>query len=133
MPTTITSFGSAENFQTAWIYHSLESTNPDAASANSGVPASLSSIANNRDTWSLVVNGQLIGQGLTPSAGTVPYPTSQGDEYRLGNFLQEKIYYREEASSTTNIVTTPGAIEPSASNGTCNRSTWTRDYCMDYL
>ena len=118
MPTTITSFGSAENFQTAWIYHSVESTNPDAASANSGVPASLSSIANNRDTWSLVVNGQLIGQGLTPAAGTVPYPTSQGNEYRLGDFLQQKIYYKEDTSSTTNIVTTPGAIEPSASNGT---------------
>lgn len=118
MPTTITSFGSAENFQTAWIYHSVESTNIDAASANSGVPASLSSIANNRDTWSLVINGQLIGQGLTPAAGTVPYPTSQGGEYRLGDFLAEKIYYKEDSSSTTSTVVTPGAIEPSASNGT---------------
>ena len=118
MPTIITDFSSAENFQTAWIYHSVESTNPDASSANSGVPASLSSISNNRDTWSLVINGQLIGQGLTPAAGTVPYPTSQGGEYRLDDFLQEKIYNKEESTSTTSTVTTPGAIEPSASNGT---------------
>jgi hypothetical protein len=118
MPTIITDFSSAENFQTAWIYHSVESTNPDAASANSGVPASLSSIANNRDSWSLVINGQLIGQGLTPAAQTVPYPTSQGGEYRLGDFLQEKIYHREDETITTNTVTTAGAIDPPPTGGT---------------
>ena len=118
MPTTITDFSSAENFQTAWIYHSVESTNPDAAAANSGVPASLSSIANNRDTWSLVINGQLIGQGLTPAAGTVPYSTSQGGQYRIEDLLQEKIYYREDTTTTTNTVTTPGEIDPSPVGGT---------------
>ena len=118
MPTIITDFSSAENFQTAWIYHSVESTNSDAASANSGVPASLSSVANNRDTWSLVINGQLIGQGLTPTAGTVPYPTSQGGEYRIGDPLQEKVYFKEDESSTTTIVTTAGAIDPPPTGGT---------------
>jgi hypothetical protein len=118
MPTIITDFSSAENFQTAWIYHSVESTNPDAASANSGVPASLSSIANNRDSWSLVINGQLIGQGLTPAAQTVPYPTSQGGEYRLGDFLQEKVYFKEDSNSNTTTTTSPGEIEPSPAGGT---------------
>tara|TARA_B100001093_G_scaffold173107_1_gene165984 strand:- start:3721 stop:4944 length:1224 start_codon:yes stop_codon:yes gene_type:complete len=118
MPTIITDFSSAENFQTAWIYHSVESTNPDSASANSGVPAALSSVANNRDTWSLVINGQLIGQGLTPAASTVPYPTSIGGEYRLEDFLQEKVYFKEDTDSTTTTTTSPGEIEPSPAGGT---------------
>ena len=92
MPTIITNFSSAENFQTAWIYHSVESTNIDAASANSGVPATLSSIANNRDTFTLLINGNVIAQGLAPSS--VPLATGTGGEYRLGDFLQEKIYYK---------------------------------------
>ena len=118
MPTIITDFSSAENFQTAWIYHSVESSNIDAASANSGVPASLSSKANNRDTFSLVINGNLIGQGLTTVLETVPYPTSTGGHYDLDDFIQEKTYYKEVSTSTTTAVTTPGAIEPTASSGT---------------
>ena len=116
MPTVITNFSSAENFQTAWIYHSVESTNIDAASANSGVPSTLSSIANNRDTFTLLINGNVIAQGLAPAS--VPLSTSIGGEYRLGDFLQEKIYYKEESNSSTSVVTTPGAIEPSAAGGT---------------
>ena len=119
MPTTITDFSSAENFQTAWIYHSVESTNPDSAAAGSGVPADLSSIANNRNTWTLVIGGILIGQGLTPAASTVPYPTTIGGEYGLGDFVQEKTYYKEVSTSTTSTITTPGMIIPTAgSSGT---------------
>ena len=118
MPSNITDFSSAENYQTAWIYHSIESTNPDASSANSGVPSTLYSIANNIDTWSLVINGVLIGQGLRPQDGNVPYDTPLDGEWRVGNILQEKIYIKEDVQSTTVTVTTDGAIEPSPAGGT---------------